>query len=97
MSRREQIAEIIDQYDAKVCREKDAPWFKCRGYECVKDCGLCVADRILALGLDSCPLRQEYEGAVRCKRDGKHCTEAHERSCDCFPLINKAIKGESDG
>lgn len=103
MDRREQIAEIL-------CRDCHTP---CDNYETIEDaereCTSSTVLDILALGLDSCPLRgvrqrQPKVGEPICRvkltpyvEDYMSCDDRNMAGCKTFGRINKAVRGENDG
>ena len=87
-TRREQIAEILRQHEYTLC-----PLPECPDKE--QSCAACTVARILALGLDSCPLREVPVGEKPyCSREDLACPTAFMNACKGFRRINKAIKGE---
>ncbi len=91
-TRREQIAEILAEY-----RRAKGNYIS----GSMVPSPLPFADRILALGLDSCPLRErETCSLYSYEHDGffkRNCSVNVQHSCGWFKAINDAIKGVSNG
>lgn len=103
-NRREQIAELVKIYAGESETECWEAWPETEvGYCVVRPCHHCLTDRILSIGLDTCPLRLTTSAVTihYCHANvlwyGETlnvCSDTWHEECPFFKAINAAIKGE---